>query len=117
MTHQDSKPLTGTPALAQDLTAPEEIRRAAGLTAEEMAALLGMGDYGYSAWERGARTPGGPALKLLALIATDPIKMIAALRKAYSSSMFCASPVSGRGAVTSKPYSRQQAAWAACIWA
>ena len=82
MTHQDSKPLTGTPALAQDLTTPEEIRCAAGLTAEEMAALLGMGDYGYSAWERGALTPGGPALKLLALIATDPIKMIAALRKA-----------------------------------
>ena len=29
MTHQDSKPLTGIPALAQDLTTPEAIRRAA----------------------------------------------------------------------------------------
>ena len=82
MTHQDTKALTGTHAFTQEPNTPEAIRRAAGLTAEEMAGIFGMGDYGYTAWERGARTPGGPALKLLALIATDPCKMIAALREA-----------------------------------
>lgn len=92
MTHQDRPALTGAEAIAaepkvqapktQAAKTPEAIRRAAGLTAEDMAALLGMGDYGYSAWERGTRTPGGPALKLLALIASDPGKMIAALRAA-----------------------------------
>lgn len=82
MTHQDAKPLTGTPALTKTPLEPEAVRRAAGLSAEDMAELLGMGDYGYTAWERGARKPGGPAQRLLALIATDPAKMIAALRKA-----------------------------------
>ncbi|WP_438992445.1 helix-turn-helix domain-containing protein [Lentibacter sp.] len=82
MTHQDKTPLTGTAALTKTPLEPEAVRRAAGLSAEDMAALLGMGDYGYSAWERGARTPGGPAQRLLALIATDPSKMIAALREA-----------------------------------
>lgn len=55
---------------------PREVREKTGLSREEMAGLMGMGDYGYSAWERGIRTPGGPARKLLALIATDPAKMV-----------------------------------------
>ena len=80
MTKQDRSPLTGSPATQPDLE-PQSLREAAGLSQEEMAELLGMGDYGYSAWERGARKPGGPALKLLALIATDPVAMVAALRK------------------------------------
>ena len=80
MTKQDRTPMTGTPASDMS-TDPRAVRETAGLSQEEMAALFGMGDYGYSAWERGARKPGGPALKLLALIATDVPEMIAALRK------------------------------------
>lgn len=88
MTKQDKHPLTGTATridatreeAGRDAPNPEALRTAAGLSAEDMAALLGMGDYGYAAWERGVRQPGGPARKLLALIATDPAKMIARLR-------------------------------------
>ena len=80
MTKQDRSPMTGSPATQPGLE-PQSLREAAGLSQEEMAELLGMGDYGYSAWERGVRKPGGPALKLLALIATDPVAMVAALRK------------------------------------
>lgn len=59
---------------------PRQVREKTGLSREEMAGLMGMGDYGYSAWERGIRTPGGPARKLLALIATDPAGMVARLK-------------------------------------
>ena len=58
-----------------DTPDPREVREKTGLSREEMAGLMGMGDYGYTAWERGIRTPGGPARKLLALIATDPAGM------------------------------------------
>lgn len=68
----------------ENILSPEVVRKAAGLAPDEMADLMGMGDYGYSAWERGVKTPGGPARKLLALIASDPPKMIAALRAATS---------------------------------
>lgn len=80
MTKQDRSPITGSPADRPGLE-PQSLREAAGLSQEEMARLLGMGNYGYSAWERGLRKPGGPVLKLLALIATDPATIIATLRK------------------------------------
>jgi len=63
-----------------DTPDPREVREKTGLSREEMAGLMGMGDYGYSAWERGIRTPGGPARKLLALIATDPAGMVERLQ-------------------------------------
>ena len=60
-------------------TDPKPVRERAGLTAEEMAGLMGMSRYGYQAWENGTRRPGGPAFRLLYLIAGDPARTIAAL--------------------------------------
>jgi len=51
---------------------PKAVREKAGLAAAEMAALIGMSEYGYTAWEAGHRRPGGPAHRLLALIDADP---------------------------------------------
>jgi DNA-binding transcriptional regulator YiaG len=55
------------------------VREKAGLSPEEMAALIGMSDYGYRSWEAGHRSPGGPAHRLLALIGADPKTIVARL--------------------------------------
>lgn len=60
---------------------PRAIREKAGLTRAEMAELLGMSEFGYSAWEAGTRRPGGPAFQLLRLIEADP-QMVRATLKA-----------------------------------
>ena len=51
---------------------PKDVRAKTGLAPGEMAALMGMSEYGYNAWEAGHRRPGGPAYRLLALISADP---------------------------------------------
>lgn len=51
---------------------PKSVREQTGLSLGEMADLIGMSEYGYTAWEEGWRRPGGPAYRLLALISTDP---------------------------------------------
>lgn len=58
---------------------PRRVRENAGLDPSSMAALLGMSDFGYRAWEAGQRKPGGPAWRLLALIDADPKGMAARL--------------------------------------
>ena len=50
---------------------PKTVRDMAGLSEAEMARLMGMSKYGYTAWENDTRRPGGPAYRLLALIADD----------------------------------------------
>lgn len=75
MTVDDFDTETG-PAFPTD---PKPVREKAGLTSEEMAGLMGMSRYGYEAWENGTRRPGGPAFRLLHLIADDPARTIAAL--------------------------------------
>lgn len=60
-----------TPPVAPAIT-PKATREKTGLSPEDMAALLGMSANGYRAWEAGSRSPGGPAWRLLALIAADP---------------------------------------------
>jgi DNA-binding transcriptional regulator YiaG len=59
---------------------PATVRKSAQLSLQEMADLIGMSLNGYSMWERGSRTPGGPALQLLRLIADDPSGIILALQ-------------------------------------
>ena len=51
---------------------PRTVREKAGLSVEEMAGLMAMSEFGYSAWEQGHRRPGGPAHQLLRLLADDP---------------------------------------------
>jgi DNA-binding transcriptional regulator YiaG len=52
--------------------APKLIRESAGLSLPEMAALLGMGEFGYEQWEKRKRRPGGPAYRLLFLLSKNP---------------------------------------------
>jgi DNA-binding transcriptional regulator YiaG len=59
---------------------PATVRMSAQLSPQEMADLMGMSLYGYTSWESGARTPGGPALRLLRLIKNDPRGVISALK-------------------------------------
>lgn len=58
---------------------PKAVREKAGLPQTEMAALLGMGSFGYRQWEEGTRRPGGPAFRLLYLLNDNPANVIAAL--------------------------------------
>ncbi|WP_322865278.1 helix-turn-helix domain-containing protein [Aquicoccus sp. G2-2] len=51
---------------------PLDVREEAQLSRPEMAQMLGMSDFGYTAWENGTRRPGGPAFQLLRLISEDP---------------------------------------------
>ena len=60
---------------------PLEVREKAGLTVVEMAELIGMSESGYKLWESGARRPGGPAFKLLALLDAHPKETVARLRE------------------------------------
>ncbi len=62
----------------QDLD-PTQVRKKAGLSVEEMAALMAMSEFGYNAWERGQRRPGGPAYQLLRLLDDDPTTVAKAL--------------------------------------
>ncbi len=59
---------------------PRAVREKAALERPEMAALMGMSDFGYNAWEAGTRRPGGPAYRLLRLIERHPKTVIPALR-------------------------------------
>ena len=70
MTKTLRKPLEGTPATdsADAELKPQTVREKAGLELAEMAKLMGMGEFGYGAWERGTRRPGGPAYQLLKVI-------------------------------------------------
>lgn len=59
---------------------PAAVRAKAKLGKAEMAALLGMSEFGYNQWEVGTRRAGGPAYRLLHLIARDGVPIIEALR-------------------------------------
>lgn len=50
---------------------PRAVREDANLSEDEMADLIGMSVTGYRLWENGQRRPGGPAFKLLGLMAQD----------------------------------------------
>ncbi len=54
---------------------PGSVRDKLGLSSAQMAELIGMSEVGYNSWEMGRRRPGGPALKLLALLDSHP-KMV-----------------------------------------
>ncbi|WP_216825804.1 DNA-binding transcriptional regulator [Ruegeria sp. EL01] len=66
---------------SEPVATPLEVREKAGLTAAEMAELIGMSEIGYKLWESGARRPGGPAYKLLALLDAHPKETVARLRQ------------------------------------
>ena len=66
---------------SEPATSPLEVREKAGLTVSEMAELIGMSEFGYKLWENGARRPGGPAFKLLALLDAHPKETVARLRQ------------------------------------
>lgn len=72
------------PAPASDPAAltPAAVREDAELSRPEMARLLGMSEFGYTQWEAGNRRAGGPAYRLLHLIARDGKPVIDALREA-----------------------------------
>ncbi|UYV38680.1 transcriptional regulator [Rhodobacteraceae bacterium D3-12] len=58
---------------------PKTVREKAGLTADEMASLMAMSGFGYTAWENGTRRPGGPAYQLLRLLDENPQTVAKAL--------------------------------------
>ena len=60
---------------------PRAVREKAALSEDDMADLLGMSANGYRLWENGQRQPGGPAFKLLGLIARDPAATVRRLRE------------------------------------
>ncbi|WP_137703145.1 helix-turn-helix domain-containing protein [Marimonas lutisalis] len=68
-----------TPTEADDTPDPRAVREKAALDQSQMAELMGMSDFGYSAWERGHRRPGGPAYQLLRLIDADPDRVLKVL--------------------------------------
>ena len=77
------KPIPADETLTEPAPAPlspTEVRETAGLSQAEMADLLGMSAFGYAQWEDGTRRPGGPAYRLLHLIARDGKTVIDALR-------------------------------------
>ena len=60
---------------------PRAVREKAALSEEDMAHLMGMSCDGYRLWENGQRRPGGPAFKLLGLIARDTETTVRHLRE------------------------------------
>ncbi len=66
---------------SEPFATPLEVREKAGLTAAEMAELIGMSESGYKLWESGVRRPGGPAYKLLALLDAHPKETVTRLRE------------------------------------
>src|SRR6516225_11363952 len=84
MTDADiARQIAANPDAAPDMT-PEidvrAIRRAAGMTQAEFAAAYQFSIRTVQEWERGAKTPSGPARTLLRAIKADP----EALRKALA---------------------------------
>ncbi|HEY5791922.1 MAG TPA: helix-turn-helix domain-containing protein [Chthoniobacterales bacterium] len=57
-------------------------RKQAGLTQNEFAEMLGVAVGTYRQWEHGRRTPSGPAVSLLSLIAAHPELVLELRRKA-----------------------------------
>ncbi|MBU2983374.1 hypothetical protein KO498_16330 [Lentibacter algarum] len=86
MTKTLRKPIEGTPATEQTSTElkPQAVREMLGLELAEMAEVMGMGEFGYSAWERGTRRPGGPAFQLLKVINDAGSKVLPVLRDVQS---------------------------------
>ncbi len=74
----DTGETAGSTPESEDLD-PSRVREKAGLSVEEMANLMAMSEFGYSAWERGHRRPGGPAYQLLRLLDDDPATVAKAL--------------------------------------
>lgn len=66
---------------SEPVATPLDVREKAGLTVAEMAELIGMSEFGYKLWESGARSPGGPAYKLLALLDAHPKETVSRLRE------------------------------------
>ena len=64
-----------------DSADPRAVREKAALSEEDMAHLMGMSRDGYRLWENGQRRPGGPAFKLLGLIARDTEATVRHLRE------------------------------------
>lgn len=78
MNHTMTRDKSGT-SDAQESN-PEAVRLAAKLSLDDMANLMGMSLNGYSLWEKGARSPGGPAHRLLQLIENDAEAVKAVLK-------------------------------------
>lgn len=74
-----SSPDTASKAATADTVSPKATREKTGLSPEAMADLMGMSANGYRAWEAGNRSPGGPAWRLLGLIAANPEETTARL--------------------------------------
>lgn len=79
MTNPEFHPATKNHAKGENGTTPKEleilperVREKLGLSVAEMAELVGMSEFGYRNWEAGSRRPGGPALKLVALLDAQP---------------------------------------------
>lgn len=83
MTKTLRKPIEGTPikTSSKNELDPKSVREKAGLAPAEMAKLMGMGEYGYTAWECGIRKPGGPAFQLLKVIADAPAHVVSLLQE------------------------------------
>lgn len=60
---------------------PRTVREKAALSEKEMAHLMGMSANGYRLWENGQRKPGGPAFRLLGLLALDTEATVRRLRE------------------------------------
>ena len=57
----------------------KQVREKIGMTQEQFASLFGFGLGTLRHWERGDRTPHGPSLVLLNVIAKDPTSVLKAL--------------------------------------
>ncbi len=60
------------PGLVHEPVNPRDIRKAAALTQEQMAHLMGMSLQGYCKWEQGRRQISGPAKTLLRIMVKEP---------------------------------------------
>ncbi|GAA6162611.1 hypothetical protein NBRC116590_03150 [Pelagimonas sp. KU-00592-HH] len=87
MTNPEFQPATENHPEGENGTTPKEleilprlVREKLGLSVAEMAELIGMSEFGYRNWEAGSRRPGGPALKLLALLDAQPKQVLDLLK-------------------------------------
>jgi len=86
MTDEDlARQIAANPLAAPDM-APQidvrEIRRAAGMTQAQFAETYAFSIRTVQEWERGAKTPSGPARTLLRAIKADPKGLAKALAAA-----------------------------------
>ena len=81
LVHDDPAQGTRSDTNSEPVATPLEVREKTGLTVAEMAELIGMSESGYKLWESGARRPGGPAYKLLALLDAHPKETASRLRQ------------------------------------